>query len=318
MRFHFAPMEGVTVSPFRRTHAELFPGVSCYYAPFLAPDADGRCRESRLRDILPENNPGLTLIPQILCSKPEPFLILSRELAAMGYREVNLNVGCPSQTVVPKHKGAGMLLDLRSLDDFLSEVFSRCPLQISVKTRLGLASTDEFPAILEIYNKYAISELIIHARDRAGMYRSIPDLAAFAAASRASVNPVCYNGNLFSPSDLTAVLAAVPTLQSVMAGRGAAANPALFRQLRGGPALEAEELQEFLARLEGAYLAFGYSEQGTLARFKELWSYLICLFPGRSRCGKQLCKARSLDDYDAAVRALFSGGGFNSSAAFSD
>ncbi len=316
MRFIFAPMEGVTAFPFRRLHAELFPGADTYYAPFLAPDGSGRCRAGRLRDILPENNQGLQLIPQILCGKAEPFLILSRELAAMGYREVNLNAGCPSATVVPKHKGAGLLLDLSALDDFLAEVFSHCPMEISVKTRLGITSPAEFPAILEIYNKYPIVELTIHARDRAGMYRSQPDLAAFAAAVQCSRNPVCYNGNIFAPSDLAAVQAQIPDLGSVMAGRGAAANPALFRQLRGGPALEAGELRDFLFRLESAYLAAGYSEQGTLARLKELWYYMIHMFPESGRSINRLNKAQSLSDYEIAVRALFAGNCFSPSAAF--
>lgn len=127
MYFSFAPMEGLTSSIFRQTHARFFPGVDRYYAPFLAPDGQGKVKRSALRELEPERNQGIDLVPQILCNRPEAFLALSRELAAMGYREVNLNAGCPSGTVVPKHKGAGMLADLRSLDDFLAEVFSRCP-----------------------------------------------------------------------------------------------------------------------------------------------------------------------------------------------
>ena len=231
MVFSFAPMEGVTSHSYRRVHAEMFPGVSRYYSPFIAPDGSGKYKASHLRDILPENNAGLDLVPQILCNRPEAFLAVARELAAMGYREVNLNAGCPSGTVVPKHKGAGMLADLRSLDDFLAEVFSRCELRVSVKTRMGLASTEEFPAILEIYNKYPLSELIIHARDREGMYKSTPDLKGFAAAFRQSRAPVCYNGNIFSPAAIDAAVQAVPGLERVMIGRGAAANPALFRHV---------------------------------------------------------------------------------------
>ncbi len=316
MRLSFAPMEGVTTYSFRQLHAALFPGAEKYYAPFIAPDGSGKFKGGRLRDILPENNRDIRLVPQILCNRPEPFLAVARELAAMGYREVNLNAGCPSGTVVPKRKGAGMLADLRALDEFLAEVFSRCELAVSVKTRMGLESTEEFPAILEIYNKYPLQELIIHARDRRAMYSGRPDLAGFATAFRASRPPVCYNGNVFSPADLTGPVSAAPGLERVMLGRGAAANPALFRQLQGGPALEAAELKDFLRRLRDAYQAQGLSERYTLARLKELWYYTVQMFPGASAGAKRINKAQTAAEYQSAVDALFASGRFSPEAAF--
>lgn len=316
MKLDFAPMEGVTSYLYRNVHAACFPGVDRYFSPFIAPDGSGRFKGAALRDILPENNRDLKLVPQILCGRAEAFLAVSRELAAIGYREVNLNAGCPSGTVVPKHKGAGMLADLRSLDEFLAEVFSHCELQVLVKTRLGLESSEEFPAILEVYNRYPISELIIHARDRAGMYKSAPDLAAFAAAFPASRAPVSYNGSVVDRASLESVLSIAPTLDRVMLGRGAVTDPALFRVLRGGEALEREELRDFLSRLERAFLDAGLGEHYTLSRLKELWYYGIDKFPEAGRLHKAINKARRLEDYDAAVSALFSSGLYDASAMF--
>lgn len=309
MDFAFAPMEGLTSCIYRRVHAKSFPGASRYFAPFLAPDGTGRVKQSAWRELLPENNPQGLPVPQILCNSSEAFLKVARELALLGYEEVNLNAGCPSGTVVPKHKGAGMLLDLRSLDAFLAEVFSRCPLRVSVKTRLGLESCAEFPAILEIYRRYPLSELIIHARDRAGLYQSPPDLAAFAAAMESSPFPLCYNGSVNDPESLAVVLDAAPGLTRVMLGRGAIANPALFRELQGGPALEKEELRAFLARYDAALMAGGLGEHFALGRLKELWFYTGALFDD-PRGLKSLRKARSMADYRAAVSALFAGEGF--------
>ena len=232
MLFSFAPMEGVTSCLFRQTHAACFPGVDRYYAPFLAPDGSGVCKQGAWRDLRPENNPGPLPVPQVLCNKAEAFLAVARELQAMGYTELNLNAGCPSSTVVPKHKGAGMLQDLRSLDDFLADVFSRCELKISVKTRLGLESSEEFPAILEVYRKYPLAELIIHARDRKGMYKSKPELDAFAAAFPLCPFPVCYNGSLVDGASLEELTARVPELARVMVGRGAMGRPWIFREIR--------------------------------------------------------------------------------------
>ena len=316
MHFSCAPMEGVTSYLYRNVHAACFPGVDRYYSPFIAPDGSGRFKGNALRDILPENNRDVELVPQVLCNAAAAFLAVSRELAAMGYREVNLNAGCPSATVVPKHKGAGMLADLRSLDDFLAEVFSRCELKVSVKTRMGLKTTAELPAILEIYNKYPITELIIHARDREGMYRSEPDLAAAAAACPLSRAPVTYNGNVVDRLTYNKVTSTIPNVERLMLGRGAVTDPALFRVLRGGEMLESAELAAFLERLERSFLEAGLGEHFTLARLKEVWYYVIYKFPNAGRQQKAINKARTLADYHSAVSALFAAGLYGKEAAF--
>lgn len=316
MQLSFAPMEGVTGCIFRSVHARMFGGADRYYSPFIAPDGSGIFKAGSLRDVLPENNRGITLIPQILANRSEAFLAAARRLAELGYEEVDLNVGCPSGTVVAKHKGSGMLADLRSLDDFLADVFALSPVRVSVKTRMGLASTEEFGEILGIYNKYPICELIIHARDRAGMYKSAPDIPAFAAAYGKSRAPVTYNGDIFTPADVERVRAAVPELSSFMLGRGPSANPALFRQLRGGRALEKEELREFHDTLVAETLASGLSENFTVSRMKELWFYMSCLFPDGKRAVREINKSRSMGDYRAAVGTLFSSGGFDGSLGF--
>ena len=304
MELSFAPMEGITYSSYRRLHAEMFPGVDRYYAPFIAPDSTGRFRAGSLRDVLPENNAGLRLVPQLLCNAAAPFLAVAKELEALGYEEVNLNLGCPSGTVVAKHKGAGMLGDPAALDACLAEIFAGCPLRVSVKTRLGLHSAAEFPALVEVYRKYPLSRLIVHVRDREGMYRSAPDREAFAAVLDCSF-PVEYNGNLFTGADLDALRERFPMLDAAMLGRGAVTNPALFRQLRGGEALRTEELRAFHDRLVETYLADGLAPAFTVSRMKELWFYQRCLFPQGDRALKTILKARTLPDYRAAVAVLF-------------
>lgn len=316
MILSFAPMEGITSCLYRSVHAACFPDADRYYAPFLAPDGSGKVKLSALKDLLPENNPRGLSVPQILCNRAEPFLALSRELAAMGYEELDLNAGCPSGTVVPKHKGAGLLLDPDSLDRMLAEIFSRCELKVSVKTRLGVESVEEFPAILEIFNRYPLAELIVHARDRAGMYRSTPDLAAFSAAMLRSRAPVCYNGNVLDRRTYDVVMSTSPALDRIMVGRGAVTNPALFRVLKGGAPLGSDELRDFLDRLCAAFREAGLQEHHILGRLKEVWYYVNHMFPGADRELKRLNKAGTLADYRAAVTEIFASGRFDPAAAF--
>ena len=316
MELSFAPMEGVTYPEYRRVHARMFAGADRYYTPFIAPDPAGRFKGAPLRGVLPENNFGLPLVPQLLVNAAGPFLEAARVLKDLGYTELNLNVGCPSGTVTAKHKGAGMLADPGALDRCLDEIFTRCPLPVSVKTRLGYTDTAEFPALLAIYRKYPLSLLIVHARDRAGMYRSRPDLDAFAAALDGSPFPVEYNGDLFTPGDVEAIAARFPSLSGAMLGRGAVCDPALFRRVRGGPALRLSELRAFLDALTEEYLASGLAPAYTAARMKELWYYTGSLFPGEARAVKAIFKARSLPDYRAAVDALLASGAFDPEAGY--
>ena len=305
MKFSFAPLEGIGQHIYRSTHAALFPGADRYYAPFIAPDGSGNCKKGDIRDVLPENNSGLSLIPQILTNSAPAFIKVADELYEMGYGEVNLNVGCPSPTVVTKYKGAGMLRDLNSLDAFLSEIFEHCRGKISVKTRVGMESAVEFPAILELYNRYPIAELIIHARTKAGLYSSDIEWQAYEYAAEHSRAPLCYNGSINSEADFSELLRRFPDTGHIMLGRGLLANPALIRRLQGGQALQCSEFKGFHDAYLAKLLESGLSPHFALSRMKELWHYMSLRFSDCEKQLKALNKSKTLSDYEAAASQLF-------------
>ena len=144
MQYYFAPMEGITGYIYRNVHHRFFPGIDKYFSPFLSPGTKKTMTPKELRDILPENNQSYTLIPQILTNRSEDFLRLCRDLKEYGYKEVNLNLGCPSGTVVSKKKGAGFLEYPNELDRFLGEIFGETDLEISIKTRMSRKSLRNF------------------------------------------------------------------------------------------------------------------------------------------------------------------------------
>jgi len=316
MKLSFAPMEGVTSYIYRRTHARFFDGADAYYSPFIAPDSTGRFKAGNLRDVLPENNPGLELIPQILCNHAEPFISVARELHAMGYEELNLNVGCPSGTVFAKYKGSGMLRDPESLDRCLADIFDRSPCRVSVKTRLGVESGEEFEGIMELYRRYPLSRLIIHARPRAGMYSSPVDIVSFRKAAESCSFPLWYNGDVFLPGDCDRLGLPTEGLEGIMLGRGAVANPALFRQIKGGSPLAREELRDFHNELMEAFLTAGLDERCTMARLKELWFYMENMFPDSRREMKAVYKSQNIAAYNSAAEAVFSICQFSPEAGF--
>ncbi|MFQ9600335.1 MAG: tRNA-dihydrouridine synthase [Flavonifractor plautii] len=242
MKIAFAPMEGLTGALYRQAHCRWFGGVDRYFIPFITPTQDHRFTKRELREILPEHNGGLTAVPQLLVRRAEDFLWAAGELAAMGYPEINLNLGCPSGTVVAKGKGSGFLGLPEELERFLDTVFDAAPCAVSIKTRLGLREPEEFGPLLALFQRYPLAELIVHPRVQKDMYKNTPRRAYFARALADSPFPVCYNGDLYTVPALEAFQAEFPAAERIMLGRGLAGDPALARKAGGGPAA-AEELR---------------------------------------------------------------------------
>ena len=202
MKYYLAPMEGLTTYNFRTNWNRCYGGMDKYFTPFIS----NRHMNSRERnDVLPEHNVGMYTVPQILTNKAEEFLSLAEQLAGYGYHEVNLNLGCPSGTVTAKGKGSGFLAHPNELAAFFDEVFSKNPLPVSVKTRLGYETPEEFAALLDLYNRYPIACLTVHPRVRKEKYRGPVHLDAFADALANSRNPVCYNGDLRTVGELSLI-----------------------------------------------------------------------------------------------------------------
>ena len=300
MKKYFAPLEGLTDSVYRRLHQKYFPGVNKYYTPFFSPTMHQMLTNREQRELPPADTLKATVVPQVLTKNAEDFLWFARQAADRGYGEVNLNLGCPSGTVFSKGKGAGMLRDTQALDRFLDQIFNNAPLPISIKTRLGAASPEEFPALLAIFNRYPVYELTLHPRVRSQFYKGEPDMDSFRYCAENASAPVCYNGNLCSLGDIDRFTADFPGCQRVMLGRGLMADPGMFS---GGT--KAEHLQAFLTELLETYIEVFGSERNAMFRMKENWSFLLPGFADSEKLGKQLRKTTDLTEYKAITREIF-------------
>ena len=301
MQYYFAPLEGITDHIFRSLHHKYFPGIDRYYTPFLSPTVHRKLTAKEAREIPPADTLNVTVVPQLLTKVPEDFLFMAQVCKDLGYKEVNLNLGCPSGTVTAKGKGSGMLRDPVGLNDFLDQIYADAPIDISVKTRLGFESSQEFPAILEVLNRYPIKELTLHPRVRKAFYNGSVDMDAFAYAYAHSKAPLCYNGNLCSLSDIRAFSQQYPEVQAVMLGRGLIGDPGML--CPGGTDIRA--LENFHRELSDYYVqAFG-GARNAMFRLKEHWRYLLCLFEGSEKLGKRLRKTTDLAEYQAITREIF-------------
>ena len=300
MRYYFAPMEGLTDSIYRRLHHKYFPGVDRYYMPFLSPTIHRQLTHKEDRELPLADSVPFTAVPQVLTKVPEDFLWAAEVCRDRGYDEVNLNIGCPSGTVVSKGKGSGMLRDAAALDKFLEAVFAASPLPISVKTRLGLEKREEFPGILEVLNRYPIKELTIHPRVRKQFYDGTVDMEMFDYAVRNSVNPLCYNGDILSLEQAAVLQETYPQIQSVMIGRGLIADPGM---LSGGT--DKAALEGFMNELMAVYeVEFGGS-RNAIFRLKENWGFLHSRFEGCDKLWKRLRKTTDAAEFKSISAEIF-------------
>lgn len=305
MKFYFAPLEGITGYLYRNAHYKFFDRADKYFAPFIGTNQNGIRKTKEIRDILPENNPEIPLVPQLLSNKSGDFITYAKKIQQLGYKEINLNLGCPSRTVAAKKKGAGFLAFPEELDRFLEEIFEGVSADISIKTRIGMDQPEEFAGLLDIYNRYPLKELIIHPRTQKDYYNGKPDLEMFRYGLENSKNPVCYNGDIFTKEDYERFRKEFPQTDRVMLGRGLLKNPGLIGELKGGERTGTDRLKAFHDELYEKYRENFSGETPVLFKMKELWVYLSGEFPDCEKTMKKIKKAQRLRDYEGYVYELF-------------
>ena len=305
MKFYYAPMESITIYLYRNIYEQLFGEIDKYYTPFIMPNVKRTFKTREFQDVLPEHNEGLHIVPQILTKSSEDFIRTAKELKELGYDEVNLNLGCPSRTVVAKQKGSGFLREPEVLDDFLTEIFEALDMKISIKTRIGLRDTEEFEEILSIYNRHPVYELTIHPRLQQEFYKGKPHLDVFEYAVNHSKNPLCYNGDIVTKEDYDNITTRFPDVDAVMIGRGLLRNPALVREIKYGQKLTKRELLKMHDTLYEAYQDYLSGDKNVLYKMKEFWNNAAVMFTNHEKYAKKIRKVQTLKNYEQAVNALF-------------
>lgn len=305
MKIYFAPLEGITGYVYRNAYHQNFRDADKYFIPFVVPHTKRAFNAREKNDLLPFHNEGMVAIPQVLTKSAEDFLLLAEELKALGYREININAGCPSGTVVGKNRGAGLLADLETLNTFLDGIFSRVDVAVSIKTRIGMKNPEEFYDLLKIYNSYPIHELIIHPRVREDYYKNKPNLDIYEYALEHSKNPIVYNGDLMNLESILAFEERFPTEKAVMIGRGILTNPGLIGEYYGEDAVKKEDIKVFHDCLIEGYVKEMGNGLNVLFKMKELWSYMGNHFEKAESYLKKIRKVNQFPEYIICVNELF-------------
>ena len=301
MKFYFAPLEGITRYIFRNAYEKYYGGIDKYFAPFISPTDNCFLTPKNVRELCPEHNQGIKLVPQILTNNSVAFIGAAKELYDMGYKELNLNLGCPSGTVCAKKKGAGFLTEWYEMEQLFDSIYEWADsnnVKISVKTRLGRFAPEEFYDILEIYNKYPISELIVHPRIEKDYYKGKPRMEFYEYAVEHSKAPVIYNGNIFTCEDIKKWS---DTSDTVMLGRGLLYNPELIKQ---NNAFDFQNFWSFHDEIYHGYQEIMSPDKNVLFHMKELWTYWKEIYPEEERAVRNILKTKNYGEYEAAIRQI--------------
>ena len=298
MRVYFAPMEGVTDGILRQTHNRLFGGIDVYCLPFhkLTQSLSLLTREER--DISPEENQGIDVLPQALTRDPEQMYAWLCYVSECGYSRADFNLGCPSPTVTKKGRGSGLLKEPEYLRRFFDRLFSgTLPVSLSVKTRIGYESADEWPAIVSLLADYPFEHVTVHARTTEEQYSGPVHPEAFELALRKGLPRPVYNGDLRTVEDVRKTADRYPDAYAVMIGRGLLADPSLARQIHGGAKADEEELRTWYSLLYDGWRE-RFSATLALGRIKKLMEW---------PCGDDIRRKRLLrraEDIQSCIDAV--------------
>ncbi len=306
---YLAPLRGLTEALFREILTCHFGGFDAAVAPFITPQKKSLYEDKQIRDVLPENNPNLPVIPQLLHTDPEDFLVLARRLADLGYRHINWNLGCPAPMVARKKRGSGLLPYPEEILDLLTRIMTKLEIKLSIKTRLGFNNHAETRALLPQLDQFPLKEIIIHARLGKQLYKGVTDPDGFAVCRQLSRHTLTYNGDINDIETFRLLADRFPTVNRWMIGRGALSNPFLAEEIKGFPPQSTEEkkkrLYNFHDELFRRYTERLAGPSHLLGRVKHLWLYLIASFPGNKKLLKKILKSHTPAGYRETVEELF-------------
>lgn len=300
MQVYFAPLEGITGYVFRNAYEKYYGGIDKYFTPFISPHTKKLMDTREKRDILPENNQGLYVVPQVLTNKAEDLIDICKQLKEeYGYEEVNLNLGCPSKTVTTKGKGSGFLEYPDQMEEFFDRFFKVSDAKLSIKTRIGYWEVEEAERLFHLYERFPFEEVIIHPRLGCEMYKGTPHYDVFENYLTRTKHSLCYNGDINSLENLQELDAKWEKCNTFMLGRGLIARPGMLQGKE-----DWDTFKKFHDELVDGYDAYMCGDRNTLFKMKELWTWWAVMFPGQEKVLKKIKKANSLIEYRQFVQLL--------------
>src|SRR5262245_17701954 len=224
-----APMAGVTDSSFRRLIKELT-GVGLIVTEFISVEGltRGNLRTHRMMKFLPEERP---LSIQIFGYDEERMGLAAEIIEEAGADIVDINCGCPAKKVVKGGGGSSLLRDLPQLEKILLGIRRRVKIPVTMKIRTGWDdSSINAVEVAKIIEGSGGNMVAIHGRTRMQGYSGRANWNVIAAVKQAVKIPVIGCGDVVNAAQAVERFNETG-VDAVMIGRGAIANPWIFRQV---------------------------------------------------------------------------------------
>jgi len=303
-----SPLQGFTDFRFRNAFNNIFGGIDTFYSPYIRLNGKRVIKPSYQRDILPENNVGLEVIPQIITNDADEFLFVSKYVQELGYKELNWNLGCPYPMVTKCGMGSGLINDSEKINSILNKVHNESDITVSMKMRLGYENSEEILQVLPILDNYPLKNIAIHARIGKQLYKGGVNLDAFQECINNTKHKLYYNGDINTVARFHEMQKQFPSIDHWMIGRGLIADPFLPSMIKNNstdyPENKLELFKEFHDIL---YQGYGESLSGKshlLLKMYHLWEYFSVQFTDSRKALKKIKKAKSIRAYDTAVQEI--------------
>ncbi|WP_299162461.1 tRNA-dihydrouridine synthase family protein [uncultured Tenacibaculum sp.] len=303
-----SPLQGFTDFRFRNAQHKYFGGIDTYYAPYIRLNGKFKIKSSYERDLLPENNTTLTVIPQVITNNPDEFLFVAKYVQSLGYKELNWNLGCPYPMVTKSGMGSGLICDPARIDEVLHKAHNETDILVSMKMRMGYENSEEILHSFPILDKYPLKNIAIHARIGKQLYKGGVDLEAFQKCIDVAKHQLYYNGDITSVESFNAMKERFPSITHFMIGRGLIADPFLPQMIKDNtteyPKDRWKRFETFHNEIYQQYDAALSGPTPIKMKMLGFWEYFSQSFADPRKTYKKIKKAGNPKKYQAAVKEI--------------
>lgn len=304
-----SPLQGFTDFRFRNAQNKLFGGIDTFYSPYIRLNGKMVIKPSYERDLLPENNLDLEVIPQVITNDVDEFLFVAKYVRELGYKELNWNLGCPYPMVTKSGMGSGLISNPEKINNILHRAHNESDIIVSMKMRLGYDNSEEILDVLPILDTYPIKNIAIHARIGKQLYKGGVNLDAFQLCVDNTKHKLYYNGDITSVAKFHEMQERFPSIDHWMIGRGLISDPFLPSMIKNNTSeYPANKIELFSTFHDTLYAIYSESLSGSthiLLKMYHLWEYFSATFSNPHKVLKKIKKAQSIRNYEAAVAEIF-------------
>jgi tRNA-dihydrouridine synthase len=303
-----SPLQGFTDAIFRNAQQKFFGGIDTYYAPYIRYNRKMVIKGSYQRDLNPDANTNIILIPQVMTADADEFIYTIKYIQSLGYSELNWNLGCPYPMVTNSGMGSGLICNTEKIDHILHRAHNETDVTISMKMRLGYENSDEILRAIPILEKYPLKNIAIHARLGKQLYKGGVDLEGFQKCLDIAKHTLYYNGDITSVSAFNKMRAQFPSVEYFMIGRGLIADPFLPSMIKAGraeyPADRWEIFREFHDTLYAQYDAMLSGPTPIKMKMLGFWEFFAQSTHNPQKVYKAIKKAGNPYKYKQAVGTI--------------